>query len=312
MLQFSRSPLSAFALTVGLSCTAACGSDGGGDTPSATTQDAASPAATYDGGTKPPADAGVDSGGGSTSSLAPLAGNYLLRFDTFGTSSSGTLEISSRVSLLWVTKLTVEGDHLAASERLCTQTTQQVCKMGCTSASTVIDPKVISMFLPTRKFSRTYKLASDGTFSGEQATALLGYDDPANGAMPTRSDDMRVWDVVSGNPREGVLTSLSVNVGGVVGDVMCQVYGVQKLVSAFKGTLQGTPSKPTFPSMTLALDGSDAAVLGYDGNALCSATAGANFPLDRAIARMVRYDAGAALDCSDLSDFDRLLPADAP
>ena len=279
--------------------------------PPAATPDAAPPVvAGSDGGTSPAPDTGVDSGGSGTSSLDALAGSYLLRFDTFGTSSAGTLAIRSRVSLLWVTKLTVEGDHLAATERLCTQTTQQVCKMGCTSASTVVDPKVIATFLPPRKFARTYTLAADGTFSGQRATALLGYDEPASGAVPATTDDARVWDVVSGSPREGMLTSLSINTGVV--EVMCQVYGVQKLVSAFSGLLQGTSPKPTFASLTLNLDGSDAAALGFEGNPLCNGAASADFPLERAVARMVRYDAGGALDCSDLSDFDKLLPADAP
>jgi predicted small lipoprotein YifL len=309
VLHFSRSSISQFVLSAGLCSIAACGSDGGADGPPATTKDAAPPVAVSDAGTTPVVDAHVEAGV-SNSSLAALAGSYLLRFDTYGTSSAGTLAIRSRVSLLWVTKLTVEGDHLAATERLCTQTTQQACKMGCTSASTVIDPKVISMFLPTRKFARTYTLAGDGTFSGERATALLGYDDPANGALPTTSDDVRVWDVVAGSPREGMLTSLDINTGVV--DVMCQVYGVQKLVSAFTGTLLGTSPKPTFASLTLSLDGSDAAALGFEGNPLCNGAAGADFPLERAVARIVRYDAGGALDCSDLSDFDKLLPADAP
>ena len=296
------------------SAVACGGSDGGSDAPPEPTHDAATPVASTDAGSDPVVDAAVDarvdSGGGAAVSLDALAGNYLLRFDTYGTSSAATLAIRSRVSLLWVTKLTVEGDHLAATERLCTQTTQQVCKIGCTTASTVVDPKVIATFLPPRKFARTYTLAADGTFSGQRATALLGYDDPADGALPTTTGDMRAWDVIAGNPHEGMLTSLSINTGVV--DIMCQVYGVQKLVSAFTGRLMGVSPKPTFGTLALMLDGSDAAALGFEGNPLCSGAAGADFPLERAVARIVRYDAGGALDCSDLSDFDKLLPADAP
>ena len=293
----------------GLLSAAACG--GGGAEPPDETKDASTPAPDAKVIVTGAPDAQPDPAPKVT--LDTLAGKYLLRFDSVGTTSSGTaLAVRSRVSLLWLTELKVDGAKLKASERLCTQVTTQMCKTGCATSSTVIDPKVISDFFPKKSFERTYTLGDDGTFTGEAATAPLGYDDSGSGALPTMPSDSRLWDVLPGGDREGVLTSLTLTGVGVplINNVQCQVYGVQKLVSRFHGTLQGSALKPTIPSMPLDLSGSDGNTVGFTGDPLCSATSGASSPVESGSVRMVRYDSGPALDCKDLTDFDKLLPPD--
>jgi hypothetical protein len=263
---------------------------------------------------KPKPDAGADVGPAPEVMLESLAGKYLLRFDTFGTTTAPSLRIKSRASQLWVVELSVDGDKLKSTERLCTQVSKQTCEMGCTGAETVIDPKVITDFMQERTFERTYTLDEDGTFTGERSTVLLGYDDPADGPIPTKDnkDDPRIWDIEPGSPREGLLTSVTIQGNTLLGNVTCTVFGAQKFVSTFRGVLQGTADKPVFPSMTLELGGSGGKTLGTTGGLACNGASSAESPVTSAFAHLVRYDEGPALDCGDLAAFDELLPAEDP
>ncbi|MDB4975809.1 MAG: hypothetical protein JWN48_4150, partial [Myxococcaceae bacterium] len=269
-----------------------------------------------DTGTKPARDADVSS---SNPALDAIAGRYLMRWDTFGTANSGIgplkVAIRSRVSLLFVTELVVEGDHLKATERLCNQTAKQKCEpQSCDSSSTVVDPRVIEGFLHKTTFTRDYVLGGDGrAITGGESTATLGYD--GAGSIPTSSSDSKVWDVIPDkSPREGMLTSIKiVNVGNLGGPpIMCDVYGVQKFVTKFEGTLGGSSAAPTFPNMPLIFTPETAAGRLGSTNAACDAAG--DSPLDKATVQLVRHgdsDGDAFWDCYGDDVFEQKIPATA-
>ncbi|MDB4972112.1 MAG: hypothetical protein JWN48_453, partial [Myxococcaceae bacterium] len=195
-----RAPAATLALTVGLLGGLGCGGDDASAPEPAPKPDAAVDAGKPDAkvssvpdtGTKPARDADVSSG---NPALDALAGRYLMRWDTFGTGVTGigpvTISIRSRVSFLFVTELSVEGDHLKATERLCNQTAKQKCLMGCETATTVVDQRVVDNFLHKTVFSREYTLGSDGkALTAGESIAALGYD--GTGDLPTSSSDSKV------------------------------------------------------------------------------------------------------------------------
>jgi hypothetical protein len=277
-------------------------------------------------------DAGKDAGGptvpdtgakGDASSGNPkldaLAGRYLIRMDVLGIASSpgpltGEIKIASRVSTMVVAELSVDGDHLTANERVCTQDVKQECRDLCTNASTTVDQRVIDNFLLKRNQHRKYTLAEDGTFSGEQSAAQLGYDDPDESAhAPTDPGDERIWDVDSSNDvREGFMTKLSVTLGVTVN---CDAYAVQKYITSFSGTLGGTDDKPEIPQMDLVLDGAEGNALGSSSTA-CN-TKNASSPVMSANVRMVRYGDDLSdsefWGCPSVDTFDeKMPPSDLP
>ncbi|MDB4989572.1 MAG: hypothetical protein JWN04_4750 [Myxococcaceae bacterium] len=302
---------------LGLLGSAGCGDDGGSSS-SEPAKDAAVEAGKSDakvtnvhdtGVTKPPTD-----GGGVPSTnpaLDAIAGRYLMRWDTFGTGSTLGVSIRSRVSVLIVTELMVDGDHLTATEQICNQSAKQKCLSGCNTATTTVDKRVIDNFLHQRQFTREYTLGSDGrAITAGLSTAELGYD--GDGPLPTSSSDPSVWDVITDqNPREGMLTSLLVTNVGFGGMIKCDVYGVQKFVTKFSGTLGGSASAPTFPSMVLTFTTDTAAGRLGSTNPTCDAAG--DSPLDNSTVQLVRYGDGDDnfWNCYGDSVFDAQLPATA-
>lgn len=319
-------PTGALSLCIALTL-GACGDDSpstGGDqeadakvaSDAGTRSDASSgDAGKPDSGSKPASDAGApsdDGGGASSATLDALAGRYLMRWDVLGTASSnflgGEMKVRSRLSTLVVAELSVEGGKLMSKERVCTQVAEQKCESICDTASTVVDPRTIKDFLLKKYQAREFTLSSDGTLTAERAVAQLGYDDTdLDTAAPTSSDDKRVWDVISGSPREGFLTKVSISSLGLT--VACNVYGTQKFVTTFSGKLGGTDDAPELPAtMTLDLLDSDAQRLGADMDTCANQEA--DSPVDSQNARMVRYDADpsdAFWDCPADSVFDSMM-----
>jgi hypothetical protein len=254
-----------------------------------------------------------DASAPANAALDGLAGRYLMRWDTVGTASSEfasvQVQIRSRLSTLLVAELKVTDGKLTSVERVCTQTAAQTCSKNCDGASTVIDPRVISDFLPTRQQSREFTLSADGTFTAGRSVAQLGYDDPnPDAAEPTAPDDPRIWDVIPGGDREGFLSKVTVSAFGIPFE--CQTYGTQKFVTSFAGKLGGSVSAPQIPQMELDLGDSNALVLGSDNPACASQKV--DVPVDIKNARMVRYGDALAEDafwkCPEPSVFDAMLP----
>lgn len=319
----TRSALALFAVLTGLS---ACGSDsaGSGDDDDddgskpvvdAGAEDARTPVA--DTGTKPVVDSGTPTTG-DTATLNALAGRYLLRFDNFGTTEASPeglagfkFTVRSRVSLLVTAELTVDGGKLVAKERFCDQTVLQRCDTGCSASTTVVDPKAISDFLVKRTFAREYTV-SGTSFTAGHSVATLGYDEPGTGAMPTSGTDSRVWDVVKGDPREGLLTQLTVTLP-LLNPIECKVYGVQKVDTAFAGTLQGTGDAAKFPTSEIIpdLSKSDGVTLGAS-DPLCSAQ-DVSSPLEKYNLRILRVGnaGGDTWSCPATAEFDTKLPGGA-
>ncbi len=267
------------------------------------------------------ADAGDDAelgiSGAAQARRAALSGRYLMRFDTFSSASYGSgftaLELHSRTSLLLIAELAMNESGLDATERVCNQLFEHACRKGCTSATSVLDQAVIDDFLLTRFFTRGYQLDENGTITGAASTIRLGYDDDAGGAVPTRTSDARVWDVVSGGVREGFLTQLTVNTA--LGAVSCSMYGAADFRATFQGTLDDSAGAPAFPEMTPALDGSNAVVLGASSSTCSTQQQQGPDAVEHASVRLARY--GDALSdqafwsCPSQSVFDQMLPPEA-
>lgn len=315
----ARGRASTLALFTGL---LGCGDDpaDSNDDPSPTvdagsgSEDARAPAA--DTGTRPVVDGGTP-GPGDTATLNALAGRYLLRFDNFGTTEAmpgglATFKVRSRVSMLVAAELSVEGGKLVSKERFCDQTVLQRCEEGCTASATVVDPRAISDFLVKRTFTREYTV-SGSSFTAGHSVATLGYDEPGTGAMPTSGTDSRVWDVVKGDPREGLLTQLTVTLPAPLPAISCKVYGVQKVDTAFAGAIQGTGASATFPTSEIVpdLSKSDGVTLGAD-NSLCSAQ-DVSSPLEKYNLRILRVGnaGGDTWSCPPTAEFDTKLPGGA-
>jgi hypothetical protein len=316
----TRSALALIAVVTGLQ---ACGDDpADGDKPSPTVDAGAQDARTVapdtgtDSGTKPVVDSGPPSAS-DTATLNALAGRYLLRFDNFGTTEASpgglaNFKVRSRVSMLVTAELTVDGGKLVATERFCDQTVLQRCEEGCTASTTVVDAKALSDFLVKRTFAREYTV-SGTSFTAGHSVATLGYDETGTGAMPTSGTDTRVWDVVKGDPREGLLTQLTVTLPSPLPAISCKVYGVQKVDTAFAGTLQGTGASASFPTAAIVpdLSNSDGVTLGAD-NTLCSAQ-DVSSPLEKYNLRILRVGnaGGDTWSCPASSEFDTKLPGGA-
>lgn len=315
--------LSLISVLAGLSGVPGCGGDGD-DLPassrsSSPDRDAgkvkpdAKASSVPDTGASPRPEAGVEPQ--TNTALDALAGRYLMRFDTFGTATTGlpplVVSIRSRVSLLFVTELVVDGDKLRATERLCQQTAKQKCLDDtCGTASTVVDPRVAENFLRKTQFTREYALSADGkSIAAGESIAALGY--VGDGPLPTSSGDQSVWDVdTSKGPREGMLTKLSVTNVGLGGSISCEVYGVQKFVTKFSGALVGSASQPAFPTMELEFGAASAA--GTLGSTSAACDAAGDSPLDRATVQLVRHgadDDDEFWDCYDVDVFEAELPA---
>ncbi|HEX5658144.1 MAG TPA: hypothetical protein VFX59_13160, partial [Polyangiales bacterium] len=179
--------------------------------------------------------------------LNALAGRYLMRWDVLGTATSpnplGELKIRSRLSTLVVAELAVKDGRLVSTERICTQVAAQKClENTCSKANTTVDERTINNFLLKRTQERAWSLAADGTVTGAESTALLGYDDEdPNASLPTENTDERVWDVDTSNSvNEGFLTRISVTLGIPIN---CTAYGTQKYVSILKGKLDGSEAE---------------------------------------------------------------------
>jgi len=265
-----------------------------------------------DTGTKP-----VDTGTATPdeqTTLTALSGRYLLRFDNFGTATSSGFTIRSRVSVLVAAELAVDGAQLTAKERVCNQTVLQECVNGCQASTTVVDSKAVSDFLLKRTFARAYTV--DGAdFSAGKAVFALGYDDPADGNAPDSSSDARVWDVIKGDPREGLLTKVTVTAAPLP-PISCNVYGTQKFVSQFSGVLSNSGASTSFPTGALEpnLDGSDAKSLGADV-ALCAPQGEPTSTDESSTVRFSRVGEllgkGETWACPPVSDFDSKLPGGA-
>lgn len=285
--------LKALPLVLGLTLVGTACGDEESPTPNDPVEDASKPKDAGRDARNTVADTGPKDAGPPDTTLEPLAGRYLIRFDTLGTATSpapapltGDIAIRSRVSNLIVTELTVEGDHLVGKERLCTQAIEQRCEELCSTAVTTVDSRTVKNFLLKQFQQRNYTVDGD-SLKAEQSVATLGYtDEDVDNAAPTSSDDDRVWDVDDSKPvREGYLTQLKVTLSGIPLPLTCAAYGTQKFVSAFSGTVNGDQLE--FGAMNLVLEDSEAHVLGANP-ASCSAE-GAESPVDVRNARMVRY-----------------------
>ncbi|MET0286012.1 MAG: hypothetical protein ABW352_16130 [Polyangiales bacterium] len=307
----SAATLRALPLLLGLSM-AACGED---SKPSDDTDDTGEE---RDAGRRPDAsrDAGrPDTGSGPTvpeasidndassgnEKLDALKGRYVMRWDVVGTATStsplsgGPLAIRSRLSTLVIAELSVDGDKLVSTERICTQVAQQKCKDGCTSATTTVDTRTIGI-LKTKNQKREFTLDGD-TLTGEYSIAQLGYDDEdLDTPAPTSNTDERVWNIDSSTPaREGFLTKVSVTLTGVPLPIACNAFGTQKFVSKFTATV-GDEGALTFSGdNNLDLEPSEAPALGSDVQACDDQASMAKTPIEKSTARMARYG-------DDLSD----------
>jgi hypothetical protein len=261
-------------------------------------------------------DVPVDSGREPTepgSSKSPFSGRYLIRIDTFGTASSSGFVIRSRASELVTAVLTGDADELDAQERVCDQVAEQVCKEGCVRATTVIDPRVVKDFMSKRTFPRRY--TRDGaTFRAEKATYLLGYDDTSEGALPTDyKSDARMWDVISGGVREGLLTTFRVETSLL--PISCTLHGVTKFISSFSGAVEGDGADAKFTSdeLEVNLDESDGKTL-YANPEICGMQDSSS-PVDRATVRILRVGdvpaQGETWDCPSNAEFEQKLPGGA-
>ncbi|HEX5656967.1 MAG TPA: hypothetical protein VFX59_07215, partial [Polyangiales bacterium] len=213
-----------------------------------------------------------------------------------------------------VAELAVEGGKLVSTERVCTQIAAQKCLKTCSKATTTVDPRTINQFLLKKTQKRDWTLAADGTLSGSYSVAQLGYDDEdLDVAPPDSSSDDRVWNVdTSDEVREGFLTRVNVTASPLP-EVKCTAYGTQKFATALKGKFDG--SEASAVSLELDLTGSDAKTLGFKETVCDSQAAGAESPVDKQSAQIVRYEeleGDAFWACPEVSVFNAKLPGAEP
>jgi hypothetical protein len=202
--------------------------------------------------------------------LQKLAGHYYMRMDMHSTASAGTaignVSTTNLTSHLLVTQLYVDGGKLAAVEQLCYQSFAHRCDQTCRSISTTMRNEVKNELLKLQP-ARTYSVAAGGlSLRGDTQTMYLGFDATSNQALPEGVSDARVWlNGTGNNAREGMWLYLDTMTGSLLQPrLQCDVYTVQKFVSAFEGTLKGTAQEPLLDGVSASLDtrGTDGKTLG--------------------------------------------------
>lgn len=250
--------------------------------------------------------------------LKQLEGRYLMRMDMLSTASArvaGLIQVSvrNRVSHLVASQLYVEGEELKGTERLCYQTFEHVCTNGCTSLTTTMHPSVRTELIQLQ-VPRSYTV-SGMKLTGASQTMLLGFDASKNASLPTQNSDSRVWDLVSGNPREGML--LTIDTRSRLKNLMCQVYNVQGFVSRFEGQLGGTSEAPSLENREFVLStaGSTGETLGAS-NSDCAADDGATPSTVKESVRFVKVtdqiDEQTFWSCPSQTEWDSRLKAPSP
>jgi hypothetical protein len=234
----------------------------------------------------PGGDAGAVGGGpGGADAGAPLSpeemalkkleGRYLMRMDMHSTASVRasviTIDTRNLVSHLLVTQLYVENGQLKGNERLCHQVFAHTCVRNCNSLKTTMSPVMTNWFVKMDT-PRNY-VVSNGMLEGRSNTMALGYDGSMDPRLPTL-EDSRVWDSISGGPREGLVLTLDL---AAIKNVRCDVYTTQTFVSKFgPSRLSGSADAPSLAGtakFSLDTTGSDGATLGTN-NPDCSADEG--------------------------------------